>query len=64
MMQFLDMHVLSHLKFLDAKLQDWEDTNDYFEREWRISQDVKFRLNDVWRVILPPSMSRRSGNAT
>ena len=25
MIQFLDMHVLSHLKFFDAKLQDWED---------------------------------------
>jgi hypothetical protein len=50
------MHVLSHLKFFDAKLQDWEEANYYFEREWRISQDVKFRLNDLWRVILPPGM--------
>jgi hypothetical protein len=56
MIQFLNMHVLSHLKFFDAKLQDWEEANYYFEREWRISQDVKFRLNDLWRVILPPGM--------
>jgi hypothetical protein len=59
MIEFLDMHMLSHLKFFDAKLEDWEDDNYYFEREWRISQDVKFRLGDVWRVILPPDFSRQ-----
>lgn len=59
LVEFLDMHVLSHMKFFDAKLQDWEEGNYYFEREWRASRDVKFRLNDIWRVILPPEFSRQ-----
>ena len=59
MIKFLDAHVLSHQKFFDARLQDWEADNYYFEREWRISRDVKFRLSDVWRVVLPPQFSQR-----
>lgn len=59
MIQFLDMHVLSHLKFFNPKLDDWDKAHYYFEREWRVSQDVRFKLNDVWRVILPPEFSRQ-----
>jgi hypothetical protein len=54
------LHVLSHLKFFNARLGDWDEANFYFEREWRTRRDVRFRLNDVWRVILPQEFSRNS----
>ena len=50
---FLDVHVLSHLKFFDPYLHDEHKRNYYMEREWRVMSEVKFRLRDVRRVILP-----------
>lgn len=57
--EFLDYHLLSHLKFFDPLASDWDMENYYMEREWRISRDLRFRLRDVRRVILPESYSRR-----
>jgi hypothetical protein len=50
--QFMDMHLLSHLKFFDPSVADWDKANFYMEREWRISGDVAFDLQDVRRVIV------------
>jgi hypothetical protein len=58
-MQFLDSHVLSHLKFFDPSVADWEEENFYMEREWRISGDVEFDLQEVRRIIIAESYARR-----
>lgn len=57
--QFLDMHVLSHLKFFDPLVPDWHKDNFYMEREWRISGDLKFDLQNVRRVIISEGYGRR-----
>lgn len=57
--EFLDVHLLSHLKFFDPFAPDWDRENYYMEREWRVSRDVKFRLRDVRRVILPEIYGQR-----
>lgn len=50
---FLYYHVFNFIKCFDSTLQDEHDENFYMEREWRISGDLRFGLEDVWRVILP-----------
>lgn len=50
---FLDAFVLSHIKFFDARTPDEAEGNFYMEREWRVSAEVEFELNDVRRVIIP-----------
>jgi hypothetical protein len=56
---FLDIHVLSHLKFFDPYLYDDDKKNYYMEREWRVMRQVRFGLIDVTRVVLPERFSRR-----
>jgi hypothetical protein len=60
---FLDMSLLSHLKFFDHKLFDDDEENFYMEREWRTTQDVNFDLVDIQRIIIPTRFSRRLRNA-
>jgi hypothetical protein len=55
---FLDIHVLSHLKFFNPFAPESHEENFYMEREWRVSRDVRFALRDVRRVILPESYAR------
>ena len=57
--EFLDLHILSHLKFFDPRLPDDDDSNFYMEREWRVSRDVHFRLNEIQRIIVPAKFGRR-----
>ena|SRR2546422_171354 len=57
--QFLNVHVLSHLKFFDPFAAGWEKENFYMEREWRVSGNLRFHLRDVRRVIIPESYGRR-----
>lgn len=56
MTAFLEVHVISNLKFFDHRLCDTDPQNFYMEREWRIGRDVQFTLNDVQRIIIPPTM--------
>jgi hypothetical protein len=56
---FLEINILSHLKFFDHALHDAHPDNFYMEREWRVSQNVVFELDDVQRIIIPASYSRR-----
>ena len=56
---FLDIHVLSHLKFFDPHLDDDDKNNFYMEREWRVMRQVRFGLIDVTRIVLPERFSRR-----
>ncbi len=54
--------MLSHLKFFDHDRDDEDPENFYFEREWRVSRNVRFTLGDVQRIIIPPAFSRRLRN--
>jgi hypothetical protein len=55
---FLDLSILSYLKFFDHRLHDEDDENYYMEREWRASKSVEFELNDIQRIIIPSAYSR------
>jgi hypothetical protein len=57
MIDFLEVHIISNFKFFDHRLHDIEEENFYMEREWRVSQDVKFDLTDVQRIIIPVKYS-------
>jgi hypothetical protein len=56
--EFLDLSILSYLKFFDHRLFDDDEKNYYMEREWRASKDVPFDLSDIQRIIVPPAFSR------
>ena len=58
-LDFLEVHILSHLIFFNHKLHDIHEENFYMEREWRVSRDVQFTLGDVQRIIIPVRFSRR-----
>jgi hypothetical protein len=47
------------LKFFDDSTSDETPENYYMEREWRVLGDVRFDLNDVYRVILPSTFAER-----
>jgi hypothetical protein len=51
--EFLDLSVLSYLKFYDYRLHDEHEDNYYMEREWRASKSIQFELNDIQRIIIP-----------
>jgi len=59
---FLDINILSHLKFFHHRLHDADEENFYMEREWRVSRYVKFDIGDVQRIIVPARFSRRLRN--
>jgi hypothetical protein len=60
---FMDLGLLSHVKFFDHTLPDDDDENFYMEREWRTTQDVEFDLVDIQRIIIPTRFSERLRNA-
>lgn len=55
---FIELHLLSFLKFFDDRLTDEEVENYYMEREWRVLGNVRFDISDVVRVILPTAFAR------
>jgi len=57
--EFLNMNVLSHLKFFNPYLPDRHKHNFYMEREWRVMRQVRFGLKDVIRIILPARFALR-----
>ncbi len=57
--QFLERFVLSYVKPFDETKAEDDPDNYYMEREWRILSSVRFRLADVWRVILPEVYGER-----
>ena len=56
--EFLEIHVISNLKFFDHRLLDEQEENYYMEREWRVSRSVEFCLDDVERIIIPHEYGR------
>ncbi len=57
--QFLDFHLFSYVKFFDHRLKDDDPENFYMEREWRVVGNVRFTLDDVCRVLIPPKCAKR-----
>lgn len=55
---FLDLSVLSYIKFFDHRLHDEHKENYYMEREWRASKSIHFDLSDIQRIIIPTAYSR------
>jgi hypothetical protein len=53
------VNILSHLKFFDPHLDDNDKQNVYMAREWRVMRQVRFRLVDVTRIMLPERFARR-----
>jgi hypothetical protein len=52
-------HFLSFCVPFDSASTDAARENYYMEREWRILGDVRFDLDDVFRVILPKGYAKR-----
>jgi len=57
--RFLEFHVFSFTKFFDETLDEDHDDNYYMEREWRVMGSVKFRTDQVERIIVPRSFASR-----
>jgi hypothetical protein len=57
-MHFLDVNILSHLKFFDPLTAEGDKNNFYMEREWRVLDNVHFALADVRRIIVPRRYGR------
>lgn len=48
-----DDFILQYIKIFDDSLPDDHPDNYYMEREWRITDNIKFELTDVTRIIFP-----------
>ena len=57
--RFLDMEVLSFLKFFEYPLDDEDPENYYMEREWRLHGELRFDVHDVRRVFFPEAYAQR-----
>lgn len=55
---FLEFHIFSYLKFFDHELKEDEEKNYYFEREWRIVGNLKFKISDIKRIFIPENYTR------
>jgi len=55
----IELHVWSFLKFFDSSKAEDDPDNYYMEREWRTLTNIKFRIEDVERIILPREYGRR-----
>jgi hypothetical protein len=50
---FIEVEVLSFVKFFDDTKKEDDPENYYMEREWRMLTHLSFSIDDVYRVILP-----------
>ena len=55
---FLKRYIFSFLIFFDDAKKDADHKNYYMEREWRIFGNIKFKIKDVYRIILPKSYAK------
>jgi hypothetical protein len=56
---FLEFTVFSHFKCFEFDYPDGHPENYYMEREWRVLGNLNFKMNDVYRVILPQEYAAR-----
>lgn len=52
---FIDFKVFGYVKPFNDSLPEDDVDNYYMEREWRIVGNLDFKLQDVYRIILPQS---------
>lgn len=52
-------HFVSFCVPFDSAKDETHKENYYMEREWRVIGDVRFTLDDVCRVILPPRYAKQ-----
>lgn len=57
--RFLDRHIFSFLKVFDDAKSDESEENFYMEREWRMLGNLRFGLDDVYRIIVPKEYASR-----
>ena len=60
--RFFDFHIFSFIKLFDDSLPDKDPENYYMEREWRLLGNLKFRFDNVVRVILPQKFAQQFRN--
>ena len=60
---FLDFNLFSYIKFFNHNLSDYHPKNYYFEREWRVIGNIKFKFEDVKRIFLPKEFARQFRDA-
>jgi len=51
--------LLSYIKFFDSDKSDDDKENFYMEREWRSPYYIHFEIENIQRIILPNSYSKR-----
>ena len=56
---FLDFYFWSYLKFFDHSLPEDHPDNYYFEREWRMLDNLNFTIGDVKRVFIPEKYAEK-----
>jgi hypothetical protein len=56
---FMDMQLLSFIKFYDHNKTDDDIDNFYMEREWRSLERIEFQLEDIKRIVIPSSYIMR-----
>ena len=52
-------NLFSHFKVFNNNLEDNDPDNYYFEREWRATNNINFKLLDVVKVILPENKKKQ-----
>lgn len=56
---FLMNYIFTFMKCFDANRSFDDPANYYMEREWRVGNNVQFKLEDVARVFFPSKFSRQ-----
>lgn len=56
---FVNLYVFGFVKYIDVGLADDDPKNFYMEREWRLLNCARFKLEEIVRVLLPESFARR-----
>ncbi len=58
-LSFLALHIFGYLKCFDHELQEDQEDNYYFEREWRIIGDLTFTISDIKRIFISQDYASR-----
>ena len=56
---FLINEVFSFIKCFEAERSFEDEQNYYMEREWRLADNLQFKLDDVSHIFIPAAYARR-----